>query len=123
MLGIREENQVSLHYMKGALFENLVINEFIKRNYNRGENRQPYFRQDYHGKEIDCLLVNGDEVIPIEIKSRKTMSTSFLDNLRFWRTLTTLSEDQGYVVYGSDQSMQTNAGTYVSWRDLKRIPD
>ena len=123
MLGIREENQVSLHYMKGGLFENLVINEFIKRNYNRGENRQPYFWQDNHGKEIDCLLVNGDEVIPIEIKSGKTMSTSFFDNLRFWRTLTALPKDQGYVVYGGDQSMQTNASTYVSWRDLKRIPD
>ncbi len=37
LLGIRAEDQVSSHYLKGALFENLIINEFIKRNYNRGE--------------------------------------------------------------------------------------
>ena len=123
LLGIRDENQVNLHYMKGALFENLVIGEFIKRAFHRGENRQPYFWQDNHGREIDCLLVNGDRVTPVEIKSGKTMSTSYFDNLRYWRPLMSLSEDQSYVVYGGDQSLQTSAGALVSWRQLDRIPD
>ena len=123
LLGIREEDQVHLHYMKGSLFENLIINEFIKRNFNRGENRQPYFWQDNHGKEIDCLLVNGERVTPIEIKSGKTMSTSYFDNLKYWRSLADLPDDRGYVVYGGDQSMQTSAGALISWRNLDRIPD
>lgn len=123
LLGIREEDQIHLHYMKGALFENLIINEFIKRNFNRGENRQPYFWQDNHGKEIDCLLVNGERVTPIEVKSGKTMSTSYFDNLKYWRSLAALPEDQGFVVYGGEQSMQTSAGTFISWQHLDRIPD
>jgi predicted AAA+ superfamily ATPase len=123
LLGIREEDQVRLHYMKGSLFENLIINEFIKRNFNRGENRQPYFWQDNHGKEIDCLLVNGERVTPIEVKSGKTMSTSYFDNLKYWRPLAVLPEDEGYVVYGGVQSMQTSAGAFISWRHLDRIPD
>ena len=123
LLGIREEDQVQLHYMKGSLFENLIINEFIKRNFNRGENRQPYFWQDNHGKEIDCLLVNGDRVTPVEVKSGKTMSTSYFDNLKYWRSLADLPDDRGYVVYGGDQSMQTSRGALISWRNLDRIPD
>jgi predicted AAA+ superfamily ATPase len=123
LLGIREESQISLHYMKGALFENLIINEFIKRNFNRGENHQPYFWQDNHGKEIDCLLVNGEKVTPVEIKSGKTMSTSYFDNLKYWRPLAALPEDQGYVVFGGEQSMQTSTGAFISWRHLDRIPD
>ena len=122
LLGIREEDQVQLHYMKGSLFENLIINEFIKRNFNRGENRQPYFWQDNHGKEIDCLLVNGDRVTPVEVKSGKTMSTSYFDNLKYWRSLADLPDDRGYVVYGGDQSMQTSSGAFISWRNLDRIP-
>jgi len=122
LLGIRAENQVNFHYMKGALFENLIINEFIKRNFNRGENRQPYFWQDNHGKEIDCLLVNGEEVTPVEIKSSKTMSISYFDNLKYWRRLASLPDDQGYAVYGGDQSIPTNAGSFISWRHLERIP-
>ena len=69
LLGIRDENQVNLHYMKGALFENLILNEFIKRSFHRGENHLPYFWQDSQGKEIDCLLVDGENIIPIEFKS------------------------------------------------------
>jgi predicted AAA+ superfamily ATPase len=123
LLGIREEDQVRLHYLKGSLFRNLIINEFIKRNYNRGENHQPYFWQDNHGKEIDCLLINGERVTPVEIKSGKTISTSYFDNLKYWRPLAALPEDQGYVVYGGDQSMQTSAGALISWRNLDRISD
>ncbi len=123
LLGIREEDQVQLHYMKGALFENLIINEFIKRNFNRGENRQPYFWQDNHGKEIDCLLVNGDRATPVEVKSGKTMSASYFDNLKYWRNLADLPDDRSYVVYGGDQSMQTSTGALISWRNLDRIPD
>lgn len=123
LLGIRDANQVALHYMKGALFENLIINEFIKRRVHRGDNRHPCFWQDNHGKEIDCLLVDGERVTPVEIKSGKTLSTSYFDNLRYWRPLAGLSEEHGYVVYGGEQSLQTSSGAFVSWRHLDRIPD
>lgn len=123
LLGIREQEQVNLHYMKGSLFENLILNEFIKRSFNRGENRQPYYWQDNHGKEIDCLLVNGERVTAVEIKSGKTISTSYFENLNYWRSLAALPENQEYVVYGGDQSMQTSAGTLISWKNLDRIPD
>ena len=122
LLGLHDENQVNLHYLKGALFENLIINEFIKRNFHRGENYQPYFWQDSHGKEIDCLLIAGEKITPVEIKSSKTMSTSYFDNLKSWRPLVNLPQGQCYVVYGGDESMQTSAGTFVSWRQLERIP-
>jgi hypothetical protein len=123
LLGIREQEQVNSHYMKGSLFENLILNEFIKRSFNQGENRQPYYWQDNHGKEIDCLLVNGERVTAVEIKSGKTMSTSYFDNLKYWQSLAALPENQEYVVYGGEQSMQTGAGTLISWRNLDRIPD
>jgi len=123
LLGIREQEQVNLHYMKGSLFENLILNEFIKRSFNLGENRQPYYWQDNHGKEIDCLLVNGERVTAVEIKSGKTISTSYFENLNYWRSLAALPENQEYVVYGGDQSMQTSAGTLISWKNLDRIPD
>ncbi len=123
LLGIRAEDQVAFHYLRGSLFENLVINEFIKRNFNRGENRLPYFWQDNHGKEIDCLLVDGENITPIEIKSAKTVSDSYFDNLKSWRSLAGLPEDRGYVVYGGDQSLRTSAGSLISWRDLEQILD
>ena len=123
LLGIRDASQVTSHYLRGALFENLIITEFIKRYVHRGEVRPLYFWQDHHGKEIDCLLVDGEKITPVEIKSGKTLSASYFDNLKYWRPLAGLPEEQGYVVYGGEQSLQTNAGAYVSWKHLERIPD
>jgi uncharacterized protein len=121
LLGIRDENQVNLHYLKGALFENLILNEFIKRNFHRGEYHLPYFWQDSHGKEIDCLLVDGENVVPIEIKSGKTIANNYFDNLHYWHQLTGAPEKQSFVVYGGEQSMQTSTGSFISWRQLERI--
>jgi len=122
LLGIHDENQVNLHYMKGALFENLIINEFIKHNFNRGEYRLPYFWQDSRGKEIAFLLKKKKKIVPIEIKSGKTISNSYFDNLEYWHQLVATPKEQGYVVYGGDQSLQTSAGSFVSWRELNGIP-
>jgi predicted AAA+ superfamily ATPase len=121
LLGIRDESQVNLHYIKGALFENLVINEFVKRDFHQGERRYPYFWQDSRGKEIDCLMVDGETTTPIEIKSGKTMSNSYFENLKYWRRLAGMVENQGYVVYGGDKSMQTSQGSLVSWKELGKI--
>jgi hypothetical protein len=122
LLGIRDESQVNLHYMKGALFENLVINEFIKRDFHRGVRRYPYFWQDSRGKEIDCLLVTGEAITPIEIKSGRTFSNSYFDNLNYWRQLAGIAEGKGYVVYGGEKSLQTSIGSFTSWRQLDQIP-
>ncbi len=121
LLGIRNEDQVNLHYMKGALFENLILNEFIKRNVNRGEHRLPYFWQDSRGKEIDCLLVDGEKITPVEIKSGRTISDDYFENLKYFQSLAAAPEEKGFVVYGGDQSLETSAGSLMSWRQLDRI--
>lgn len=121
LLGIRDENQVSMHYLKGALFENLVINEFIKQYAHRGERRQPYFWQDSRGKEIDCLLVDGEAITPVEIKSGKTLTSSYFDNITYWRHLASSPESAGFVIYGGDQSFKMSSGELISWRQLNRL--
>ncbi len=121
LLGIRDEDQVSLHYLKGALFENLIINEFIKINYHRGKRPQAYFWQDSQGKEIDCLLIEGEKAPPIEIKSGKTIDNSYFSNLNYWRDLAKMPKDYGCVVYGGEKTLKTSIGSYISWKHLDRI--
>ena len=74
-------------------------------------------------KKLIVYWLNGENLTVIEIKSGKTMSGSYFDNLKYWRSLTKLPEGQGYVVYGGDQSIQTSTGALVSWRDMERISD
>lgn len=121
LLGIRRMEQVTTHFMKGALFENLILNEFIKTTLHRGERTYPYFWQDSRGKEIDGLLTIGDGVIPVEIKAGEAMSGSYFNHLKQWQNLTGPPE-KGYVVYGGDISLQTGDGFLVSWKQLEQIP-
>jgi len=123
LLGIHHEDQVGSHYLKGALFENLVINEFIKTYFHHGKRPQAYFWKDSQGKEIDCLLVDGEKALPLEIKSGKTIDNSYFSNLMYWRGLAKTPKDYGYVIYGGEETLRTSIGSFVSWKHLYRIQD
>ena len=81
----------------------------------------PYFWQDSQGKEIDCLLVDGDHIVPVEIKSGKTMANHYFDNLKYWQKLSGTPESKDYVVYGGNQTIETGTGKLVSWKELEKI--
>lgn len=121
LLGIQAAEQVATHYLKGALFENLIMNEFVKRALHSGQRQYPYFWQDSQGHEIDGVLVDGQRVIPVEMKAGKTVSSDYFRNIRYWQRLQTDSATPAYVVYGGDTSWQMQDGHLVSWRDLDRI--
>jgi uncharacterized protein len=122
LLGIHSAEEVQNHYLKGALFENLVINEFIKRASNRGDPRRPFFWQNSSGREIDCLLEDGAVLTPVEIKSGRTLAEDYFDNLKYWVKENGTAQKDGWVVYGGDASLETGNGKLISWRDLDRIP-
>lgn len=78
LLDIRTPEQVSTHFLRGGLFENMVINEFIKSSYNRGEEPSLTFWRDSTGNEVDLMqYVNGKQYA-YEIKSGATFSPDFL---------------------------------------------
>jgi hypothetical protein len=67
------------------------------------------------------LLVEADKLIPVEIKSGKTMDNSFFENLKYWYKLGDNPDTQGYVVYGGEKSLKTSTGSFISWRNLDLI--
>lgn len=57
--------------MNGAFFETYVVSELVKNCYNAGKRTDYYYYRDVDKREIDLLLVIGDQVWPIEIKRNK----------------------------------------------------
>ncbi len=123
LLEIRSEAQFSTHYLRGALFENFVISEFIKSRLNKGLRSNCYFWRDNKGMEIDCILENGNQLTPIEIKSGNTFSPDFFKNLDYWNKIAENSNENSFVIYGGESSRDTVSGKLVSWRDLSKIPE
>lgn len=123
LLGLRSADELLNYYQKGALFENLIINELAKRSFNQGQRRLPFFWRDNHGREVDCILERGNTITPIEIKSGKTISEHYFRNLEWWESIATVPAGPAFVVYGGDQSLRLSAGQLLGWRDALQIPD
>ncbi len=86
LCGIEREKQLATHPLRGHLFENMVIMETLKYRYNRGQRNNLYFFRDSNGNEIDLLYTKGADILPIEIKSGQTITSSYFKGLKKFRT-------------------------------------
>lgn len=120
LLGIQNSDQIHLHPFRGALFENMIIVDFLKSRFNVGKTNNLYFWRDNLGKEIDLLMDTGVAIIPIEIKSGQTVTNDFFKGVVYWNKLT--EKEGGFVVYGGDMvQKRTNGISVVSYKKMKVI--
>ena len=77
LLGIESSLQLARDKMRGALFENFIVMEALKRRYNLGKESNLYFYRDSHHNEIDLILKNSFGLYGIEIKSSMTYHADF----------------------------------------------
>lgn len=122
LLGLRNTEDLNRHFAKGALFENLVINEIIKIRLNRNIQPRAYFWNAAGSHEIDLLLDQGGRLLPIEIKSGRTINTRFFDGLQYFQPLSGAKPEESYLVYGGDEVQTRSAAQVLSWRNLGEVP-
>lgn len=123
LLGIREAEQLAFHAQRGALFENLVVGEFLKGRLNRGKQPDIYFWRDSKGLEVDLLLEDGLDVTPVEIKSGQTIAPDFLNGLKKWRELSGFPGRPAMLVYGGKDTQTAHNVAIVPWRLLPEKVD
>ncbi|RMH75973.1 MAG: ATP-binding protein [Calditrichaeota bacterium] len=121
LLGIREVDQLNYHFLKGELFENLILSEVMKFYLNRGEEPLIYFWRDKSGREIDCLIDRGGTLKALEIKVSQTISGEFFKNLAYWQTLSGSSPEDSYLIYGGDQTQNRSIARVHPWHDLPEV--
>jgi uncharacterized protein len=103
LLGIRDEHQLSRDPLRGGLYENFIILEFLKAYHDRGMNPDFYFYRDSHGNEVDLILKKGHMLFPIEIKSSATFNESFLQGIERFKHAAGAGRCQGgAVLYNGD---------------------
>ncbi len=118
LLEIRNVSQLDSHYLRGGLFENMVINEFLKQAYNRGQEPSLSFWHDSAGNEVDLIQTAADCQYAYEIKSGATFSKEFFKGLNYWSKLSGADPNRKTVIYGGDKSMHTSDGKVVSWKNI-----
>ena len=117
LLGLNSAEQVSTHYLRGEMFENMVVSECVKRFYSQGKEANIYFWRDSNGNEVDLLVEDGVNLRAYEIKSAATLRSDFFNGLDAFSKLSGTPKDASVVVFGGDADFQTSDGRFISWRN------
>lgn len=118
LLDIKSPDQLDLHFSRGALFENFVINEFIKKAWNEGRETDLRFWRDNQGNEVDLLVYDGDKPLAYEIKSGETFQPSFFKGLTKWAAITGTDINRLHVIYGGPNSLKTSNGQLMTINEI-----
>jgi len=107
LIGIKSAEMVSRDPLIGNLFENMVIVEALKARLNSGNTPDMYFFRDQRGFEIDMLLAADRKLYPYEIKSARTWSSGFAENLKKFAERDSRITN-GTVIYAGDLKRSGN---------------
>jgi predicted AAA+ superfamily ATPase len=116
LLGITQSKQLETHYLRGSLFENMVIADICKTFTNKGQEPPLTFWRDKTGHEIDLLVESGGKLHPIEIKSGQTISKDFFKDLKYYNDLSGQKEARSSLIYGGDNNQIWNDIRVRSWK-------
>ncbi|PIP38173.1 MAG: AAA family ATPase [Desulfobacterales bacterium CG23_combo_of_CG06-09_8_20_14_all_51_8] len=116
LLRIRSPEDLLLNASRGAIFENYVVAELLKRRLHAGHEPDIYFWRDSTGHELDIIIDLGNRLIPVEVKSGHTIAKDFFKGLGFWKTLSNNTSVPAALIYAGNRSLyQLNTAVYSWW--------
>jgi uncharacterized protein len=107
LMGINDEAQVATHPLRGALFENLVVMEFVKHALHHGQVPALHYYRDSAGIEVDLVVEHGmppGKVGLVEIKSGQTFHREFMQPMHKLSSWLDGRVQRRMLVYGGNES-------------------
>lgn len=121
LLGIQNPAQLITHPQRGELFETWVLSELLKARFNRALASNLYFWQDRSSHEVDVVVEQGATLVPIEVKSGKTVVPDFFSNLESWSKIAGEAGGRPWLVYGGDQRQSRAKVEVLPWREIGEL--
>lgn len=121
LLGIQTAEQIETHPLRGSIFETCIIAELMKAFHNRGERPNLYFWRDSNGNEVDVIIDQGTQLVPVEIKSGRTVTRGAFAGLEKWRDLAGDACAGPVLIYGGTDSYQHGGVKVTGWREAGNI--
>ncbi len=117
LLGIRTPEQMETHPLRGNIFETFVIAELAKSQLNQGKPRNLYFWRDSNGNEVDLIVEHGNRLMPIEIKSGKTVNRDFFTGLEKWEALAGDTALKPTLIHGGSETYHHKGVQVIGWKE------
>lgn len=121
LLGIETVKQMQRDPLRGSLFENLVVIEFLKKQYEEASRANLSFFRDSNQNEVDLILPSGNALWAVEIKSGQTIASDFFKGLNYFKGVNKEDHLKNFVVYGGDQTQKRTSAQVVPWNELDTL--
>lgn len=119
LMGINTEEQLDVHPLRGALFENLIVSDFMKRSYNKGEQPQLYFYRDQRQHEVDLLEEQPDgRLHAYEIKAGMTFRQDYFTQLTYLKEVLGDKLLKTQVIYDGSQENSQSTNGIINFRNI-----
>ena len=118
LLRIRNPEDLFPNASRGAIFENYVVAELLKKRLHSGLEPDLYFWRDSAGHELDIVIDLGSRLIPIEIKSSQTVAKDFFKGLDYWKKLVKNPSVPSALIYAGKRSFHHKNTAVYSWWDF-----
>jgi len=115
LLGLHSPEPLLQGPMKGPLFETMVVAEWVKTFYNRGERPELYYWRSKAGIEVDLIIDRNGRLYPIEIKATSTVMPGHVENLSKWKDLAGDKATKGVVIADVPDSFEIKGCRVISW--------
>ncbi|WP_419935825.1 ATP-binding protein [Candidatus Palauibacter sp.] len=115
LLGIEDAATLERHPLRGAIFESFVVAELVKASAARRRDPNLYFWRDATGHEIDILIDAGSRLIPVEVKSGRTVPPDAISSLQWWTSIPSNPNQGGVLVHGGTEDFDLGGVRILPW--------
>ena len=121
LTGILNRHELDTFHLRGALFENFIISEYVKGMHHRGLEPDAWFFRDSTGNEVDLIIERGNELCAVEIKAGRTVAGDSFRGLERYRGWSGIPREDAFLVYAGDESVQRKVAHLLSWREVPAL--
>jgi uncharacterized protein len=88
---------------------------------NKDDKPTLFFWRDSNGNEVDVIVEQGTKLMPIEIKSGRTLTHESFAGLEKWRGLAGKTGQTPILIYAGDESFSQKGIKIISWKDCGSV--
>ncbi|QBN18806.1 ATP-binding protein [Flavobacterium nackdongense] len=115
LLKITEADSVKLSSLKGNLFENFIVSEYVKKNYHNNLLRDLWFWRDAVGHEVDLIWQETERLNLVEIKASETIMSDMFKGLTYFEKLKPDLIESKTLVHTGLFDQNRTLGKVTSW--------
>ena len=120
LLKINDSASLKTSAYKGSLFENFIINEYIKQQYHQNLLLDFWFWRDAVGHEVDFIWQDTEKLNLVEIKASETIIPEMFKGLSYMKKFMPDLIESKTIVHTGLFNQNRTAGEVLSWKKILR---